>query len=235
MANKAKWYRRFYDFFVRKWFITSIFFSLSSLWFLLLQFWGRNLSLVNAEGKLTSEASGISLVLIIINVLFSIIKTYSDKRNEDGKRKGHTILSKVLDELCAEKKIKLSRYINGITSYAAETDKITIIDPGTQISEILGTIQSLIDKITGMGKNNIGISLIIKTNSTSQVLHENWECLSSLNIDDDLSINDLLLDQNSTVRHLIDEEKPCIFWPDKYDGYKKCTAYAELAVFEASI
>jgi hypothetical protein len=48
-----------------------------------------------------------------------------------------------------QKKIKLVRYINGITSYVAETDdKITIIDPSTQIVAILETIQSLIDKIT---------------------------------------------------------------------------------------
>jgi hypothetical protein len=107
MANKANWYRRFYDFLVRKWFITSVFFSLTSLWFLLLQFWGSTLSLKDAEDKLTPKASGITLVLIIINVLFSIIKTYSDKRNEDGKSKGQKILSKVLDELCAAKKNKI--------------------------------------------------------------------------------------------------------------------------------
>jgi len=117
--------------------------------------------------------------------------------------------------------MKLDRYINGIDSYIDEADKIAIIDPSAQIEVILGIIQSFIDKITGMGKNNIGISLIIKTNFNSQILHENWELLSSLNVEHDLSINDLLSDQNSTIRHLIDERRPYIFWPDKYDGYKR--------------
>ncbi|GAB6392941.1 MAG: hypothetical protein MdMp014T_2314 [Treponematales bacterium] len=221
MAVKAKWYRRFYDWLVRKWFITSVFFSLSSLWFLLLQLWGKQWQLMDDKGVLIPKASVLSFVFAISNVIFSLIKTYSDRRNEDGKHQGQEILDKVLDELGAAKKVKLGRYINGIISYGTGTDKIKLIEPSTQIGEILKTIQSAICRITGLDKSKVGVGVIIKKDINSGAPHEGWDSLPSLNIDGDLSMQEILSDKHSTVRQIIDKNVTCKFWPDKHDGYIK--------------
>jgi hypothetical protein len=212
MNNKATWYRRFYDFLVRKWFITAIIFSQTSLWFLILQFFGKQWGLIDKNGNLDATATTLSILFILFNFAFSIVKTFFDKENEKGKHHGQQILRKILDELNSENKVKLSRYSKGIDSYQEGQKIESCIDPYIQIEEILKSIQSAISSISDAAKTQIGLSLIIKT-------EQEWECISRLNLDDDLPIKEILSSPTSTIRKMIDTNRPYIFWPDKRDGF----------------
>jgi hypothetical protein len=209
--NKASKSRRLYDFSIKNWWLSALLFTLSSNWFVLVQFFGKKWGIVNAvSGELEIHGIVISSIFIVITLAFSVIRTLADRKNEDAKYRGQTILKHLLEEINASKRAKLDKYIK-YASNVKTSQFMDVITPEHHVEKLFENIINTINVLFGIDKSNIGISLIYKIN-------QNWEWLQHQNTTEDLSLEEIISNPNTTARQIIDKKKPILFFPDKRVG-----------------
>ena len=209
--NKPSTIRKIYEFSMKEWWLSSLLFTMSSIWFILLQFFGSQWALIDINGILSSSGKKWTWTFIIINVLGSVLRTVADRKDTKKKSSGQYILQQLISKLNNAKSTKLDRYKKGIFTDNAEFDFESIVSPQAQIHTLLENIRSIVSGLSGTEDSKIGLS----------ILHHDgvkWDWLDKINIDNDLNIDVLLENSNSTIRHIIDGKKQCIFWPDKQAG-----------------
>jgi len=202
--------RRLYDFFLKKWYLSALMFTLSSHWFILLQFFGKKWDIINDSGELKIFGIIISVVFVLLTFAFTIIKTLADVKNENGKFRGQMMLNQLLEEINASKVIKLSKYIEYIANTNAG-EFINSITPDQHIKDLCNNLQNTINNLFGIDKSKIGISIVYNIN-------DKWEWLHKLNVDDDLSITQLTTNSNTSLYQIISGRAHVIFWADKKEG-----------------
>jgi hypothetical protein len=84
-----------------------------------------------------------------------------------------------------------------------------------QIESILEQIRDLLSGIFGIAKNDIGLSLLYRTNNDTD-----WDFLYTMNIENDISIQELLQNPNSSAKQIIDGHARSIFFACKATGAK---------------
>jgi hypothetical protein len=206
--------RRLYDFFTKRWYLSTIFFTLSSQWFILLQFFGKKWGIIDdVSGGFKPYGIVITVVFVLSTFIFTIIKTLADVKNEEGKFRGQTMLNQLLEEINASKLMKLTKYID----YATDTNVsefINIITPEQQIKELFNNLLSTISSLFGIDKSKIGISIAYNYNNT-------WQWLYTLQITNDLKLEQLISNPNTSLYQIISGRTPVIFWADKKDGIEQ--------------
>jgi hypothetical protein len=175
-----------------------------------LQFFGKRWGVLDDSGELGICGIIISVVFVLLTLTFTIVKTLADVKNEDGKFRGQTMLNQLLEEINASKRIKLNKYIE----YAANTNVgefITIITPDQQIKDLCNNLQNIINNLFGIDKSKIGLSIVYYIN-------KKWEWLHKLNVDDDLNIDQLTTNPNTSLFQIISSKSHVVFWADKKEG-----------------
>ncbi|UCC79380.1 MAG: hypothetical protein JSW64_14085 [Candidatus Zixiibacteriota bacterium] len=209
--------RRIYDYFVRHWFISSLLMTIPAYWFVFIQFQGENTGLIDNKGAFTNPALIVFWVLFALSFVYAILKSASDKYDEDAKQSGQFVLSKMLEGINSAKQRKLRRYSNyikdnfGKKSVTAYAD---IENPTDQIESILENIQVSLSEIFGIRRDDIGLSIIYRYN-----LGAEWNWLCTINIQNDLSLEDLINNDKTSARQIIDRKESYIFFPDKNVGF----------------
>jgi len=227
MGDKKSRMRKWYDFYIDNLWLGIFVPALSSAWLVLLQFFGSQWSFVDERGVWNTPGKIITVLFVFLHIVFSVVKSFADKKNkttgereqimtEQEKQKsiqGQRVYRTLLEELNGASQAKLAYLEKNISKSNEETfDFVQASTSKEHIRELLNRIQSMVSEISDLEKSKIGLSVIILRNSKS------WDWLEDINIDDDLSIDELIDNQNTAARHIIDKKAQCIFWPDKRRG-----------------
>ena len=210
--------RRIYNYFIRHWIISSLLMTVPAYWFIFIESQGKNIGLIDNQGAFTNLALTIFWVLFALSFVYSFLKSASDKYDEDGKKSGQIVLGKMLEGINTAKQRKLRRYNNyiednfGNKSVSAFTE---IEDPADQIASILENIQISLSEIFGIRRDDIGLSIIYRYN-----FDEEWGWLCTINIENDLRLDGLINNENTSARQIIDGKESHIFFPDKNIGFE---------------
>lgn len=211
--------RMVYDFFIKRWFLTILFLTISSHWFVFVQIFGKGLNLIDTAGKLTKLAHGITWPLFSISLIFAISKSLADKYNEQAKNNGQYVLERMLQSVNAVTSAKMQRFCeyiernHGITNLQTFRD---ITQPKQQSERLLENIQITLSEIFGINRDDIGLSVVYKSD-----VDDTWAWLCKMNTDGELDIDTLFKDPHTTIRQLIDTKKKSMFLPDKRIGVQQ--------------
>jgi len=214
MAYTESLQRRAYDFSVSKWWVSSLFLTMASIWFILLQFFGRNWGLVDNTGVLSRSGKIFTCIFIFINIAASVLKTLGDRIDTDKKSRGQYILTNLISNLNGAKLTKLDRYTKALLKNSTEFDFEDTVSPKEQIHVLLESIRNMVSCVSDTEESKIGLSILFYNGN-------DWTWLDKINIENDLDIEELVNNTNSSIRHIIDGKKQLIFWPDKRVGKEK--------------
>ena len=208
--------RTIYDFFIRKWFLSSILLTLSTGWLSLIQIFGKTWGFVDDSGDLKESICYVTWFFVFISVVFALLKTIADKYNEDAKNNGQYVLEKLLQSMNSVTTKKMNRFIDFIAS--AKDGKLIepflkITQPREQIISILENIQITLSDLFGISRSEIGISIIYKHNTET-----NWDWLIQLDVSGDLTLDQILNNPSASARQIIDNKKNILFYADKRVG-----------------
>lgn len=213
--SKKTLLRKLYEFFVENWLLSVLVSTVPVYWFTFVEIFGSNFGLLQ-DGKLTGTALGVLWPLFILSFIFSFVMAMADKYNEKVKRNGQAILRVLLDNVNSIKHAKLRRFTKYINENYGKRglDPFGVItQPQEQLENILAYIQIALSEIFGISRDDIGLSLIYRTDT-----NQSWQWLYSLNIENDLDLNDLLDNPNTAARQIIDGKRSSVFFPDKKVG-----------------
>ena len=183
--------RKIYNFFLKHWLVSVLILTLPSYYLILLTTLGKNLDLVEPSGLISAKGEIIFWPLFFVSITFAILKTYSDKYNEQIKYNGQYVLQKMISSVNAIKTKKLERF----NSYIADNhgknnldpfDEIT--QPKRQIASILENIQICLSEIFDINRDDIGLSIIYKFDTLPNA---KFRYLHTMNISNDLTLNEL--------------------------------------------
>lgn len=179
---------------------------------------GKDLNLIDPQGNMTPVAHYITWPLFTLSIAFALIKTASDKYNEEAKNRGGYILQRILDSVNAVTSKKMDRFFQFIDCNVGRQDLKPFNDitqPRRQIESLLDNVQVALSEIFGMNRDSIGISILYKANSA-----RDWEWLCSMNTTHDLDLDLAILVQNpnTAARQVIDRKTSSLFLPDKKIG-----------------
>ncbi len=184
-----------------------------SFYFLLLQVQGKNIGLVEQGGQLTLWGRILFGVCLTAWFIYALLKAYADKYNEEAKSDGQYVLREMLDSVNDVTKKKLRRFITCIAEWKNKGsfdpfEKIT--QPKQQVEAILDNIINTFSKLFGMSRDQIGASLMLKTD-----LDQEWTWYTNANCTGYFELKELLGHSNSTASRLLEGDRDTLFFPDK--------------------
>jgi hypothetical protein len=207
---------RTYDFFIRKWILTTILVTLSGHWFLLLRVYGVDLNLVDQQGRLTTLGHTATWPIFIGSLLFALIKAVGDTWNDKAQRNAQSILGSLLQSVNTTTATKLKRFADylAVKQPGQEVHAFAdITQPKTQIISVLDNMGFTLAQIFGLERDKVGLSIIYKTDRNGE-----WKWLYAINTDDDLTLQELLGNPRTTVNQIMNDTVDTIFYPDKTTG-----------------
>jgi len=210
--------RRLYNFFIKHWILTAFVLTIASHWFAFVQILGKNLGLVSQDGLLTKHTVIIFWPLFLVSLIFAILKTASDKYNEEVKNNGQFILERMLQSVNSVKRKKLRRFCKYIYENHGKSGLSpfnVITQPLSQIEGLLENIQVTLSEIFGINRDDIGLSIVYKTDRD-----EEWDWLYTMNIESDIDLSELVNNPDTTAKQLIDGKVSSLFFPDKRVGLR---------------
>jgi hypothetical protein len=216
--KKNKFLRKLYDYFVEHWFLSGLITASPAFLFALIQIFGNNVGIYN-QGMLTFTASLILWPLFIILAAFSFLLAYADRYDEKAKKDGqfiYALLLECVNTITETKLRRFTRYINTHKTRRGVNPFFDITQPNTQMESILENIRIAFSKMFGISRDNIGLSIVYKTDENAS-----WGWLNKMNIGDDLTLDELLNNPNSAVRQIIDKKTGFLFFPDKKVGIER--------------
>jgi len=207
--------RYLYDLTLNHWIFTTFFIFSPTI---LLFFFIRNIN-YSLSAKGLENVLSIFFYFSILFFLIALLKFYGDKYNNLVKDNGLIVLSIILQSLNLGKRRKLNRFYKFIIDtkkHSVENPFYEITQPQKQIKVILDNIQNTFSRLFGIDPNDIGLSVIFKTDK-----HETWEWAAHLNIENDLQLQSLVNNKNSTAFQIISGHDKYLFYPDKRKGLKE--------------
>lgn len=211
--------RKLYNYFVAHWVLSAFVLTISSHWFVIMRIAGKDLSLIDEQGRMTILSHVITWPLFVLSITFALIKTASDKYNEEAKNRGGFILQRMLDSVNAVTSKKMQRFFEFIDANVGKPDIKPFSDitqPRRQIESLLDNIQVTLSEIFGINRDEIGFSILYKP-----ATKPNWEWLYSMNTIHDLDIATLTTNPCTSAKQIIDGKTTSIFFPDKRIGIKE--------------
>ncbi len=205
--------RKIYNYFIEHWVISAFISTAPAFVFTFTEFFGVNFGLKDINGALTLRALIILWPLFIVSLLFSFAMALADKYDEFAKQNGQYVLSRTiqsLDEIKHKKLKRFTRYIEQNHGKTGLTPFRDITQPTFQLESILENLQYTMSDIFGIRHNDIGISLMYRTDKDSS-----WRWLYTSNIESDLSIEEIINDPHTTARQIIDGKTSSLFFPSK--------------------
>lgn len=212
--------RRVYDYFLRKWFLSAILLTLTGHWFIIVRILGPQIGALDSAGKMVKWAATVTWIAVGLSLAFALLKTRADRYNDELKANGQYVLDRMLQCVDAIKKRKLRRFCayihrnHGANHHALEPFH-EITQPLAQIESILENIQIALSEVFGINRNDIGFSILYKTD-----VDDKWRYLHTVNIDNDLGLNALILNPATTARQVVDGKTSSLFFPDKREGIR---------------
>lgn len=213
--------RKLYNFFLKRWLLTVLLITLPSNYLIIIKTFGYNFGLVDLKGSLTFLGNSLFWPLFVFSFVFTSVKTYVDKYNENIKYNGQFVLQKMLSSINAIKYHKLERFSRYISEHHTEKGLNpfeNITQPRSQIKRILENIQICLADIFDINRDDIGLSIIYKFDTPE---NSEWDYLHTMNISNDLSLAVLISEKKTTARQIIDDKCPSLFFPDKRIGIKQ--------------
>ena len=223
-ANKKKkqvrvnWKERFSNFWKKHWFWYTVILASPSIWFsVVLQFLGNTLKMLNDNGQLTVLGIWVTLVIIVVVGGISFINNNYLSKTELGKLEilsGKVdYLSAVIDSIdriCDEKYLKLK---NKIVEYQDETiPRAEIISaPNNQLRKIVDAITECLVKLLANQENGFSFkdfTVTIAYNFPQENGEWKW---AEGTAEKDMGLQDLLTNNSSTYRYLLNSEDPYYF------------------------
>lgn len=210
--------RKIYNYFIQHWFITALILILPTYYLILAETVGKNIGLVAQNNNLTTLGMGIFWPIFIVSLSFALVKSYIDKYNEKIKNNGQYILQKMLSSVNSIVSIKQQRFCEYVAEHHGKNNLdpfSQITQPKRQIRSILENIQICLSEIFDIKREDIGLSIIYKFDTPS---NSNWRYLHTMNISNDLNLNELISNPNTTARQIMDGKNQSLFFPDKRIG-----------------
>ncbi|MCB2211192.1 hypothetical protein KQI52_03665 [bacterium] len=216
---KKKTMRSLYDFLIKHWIASAILISLTTHYLLIINFFGIPLKLLSPERELTSLGKWSTFSIIGANYLLALLKSYGDRHNEQVKYNGQKVLQLLMSSITGMSDKKFHRFYSYIKDNTGRTNLEpfrNITQPTLQIQSILEGIQHCFSELFGIQKSNIGLSILFRMNK-----HGKFNYLYTINIESDLSVDEIVHNPNTTARQVIDGKHSTLFLPDKTEGEKK--------------
>lgn len=208
-----------YDYFVKRWFLSSFILTSATIWFSILQVFGSTWHLVDETGTLVPSANYVTWAVVSITIIFAVLRTIADKYNEDAKNNGQYVLGKLLqsmDYVTTKKMNRFCDYIQALKNKDGGDPFLQITQPREQITSIIENIQLTLSDLFGLPRSDIGISIIYKNESESS-----WSWLVQLDNTGDLSLEQIVNQPSSSARQIIDGKTSVLFYADKRIGRDK--------------
>jgi hypothetical protein len=108
---------------------------------------------------------------------------------------------------------RFSSYIRGNSKKYIKNPFVEITKSKEQVVSLMDELNICLHKITGIRRENIGISIIYKYDCDKK-----WDWYYKINISGGLTIKDILENNNSTARQIIDGKTNLVFYTDKTIG-----------------
>ncbi|MFH0734017.1 MAG: hypothetical protein V1773_04920 [bacterium] len=219
--NEISILRRVYNFITRHWILST--FILLSPSLMVLYFVNAFFNGEVALDKLKTIFFLLNYFVLTIGV-FTLMKQYADKYNNMVKDNGLLVYSVILQSMDLGKRRKLNRFYKFIEEHQNNfgiNPFNEITQPQKQIKVILDNIQFTLCKLFGLNPNEIGLSVIYKTDKQSE-----WKWVANLNIENDLPLNKMIKEPTSTAFQIINNGNSFVFYPDKRTGLKEKKFYA---------
>ncbi|MCF8355620.1 MAG: hypothetical protein K9H48_14300 [Melioribacteraceae bacterium] len=209
--------RRFYNFILNHWILSSIIIFLPSILLYLTSSGFYNAK--NSSDTILVNTLSNYFPLFAISFLFTLFKLFGDKYNNMVKENGLLVLTIMLQSINLGKRRKLNRFYKFIKEHHDNKginpfDEIT--QPSKQIKVILDNIQGTLCRLFGLNPNEIGLSVIYNTDKNNE-----WEWVANINVENDLQLAELVNDNNTTAHQIITGKEKLIFYPDKRKGIKE--------------
>lgn len=203
----------FYWWLKEHWWASLLFITVPAIVITVVELLGGNLGLTTPSGKLNPTGIAIVLIALVAIVLFSAIKDRIDSKLLKSTFLGQEyleIILKSVNNAQSRKKDRFVHYIEQNKDAGRQLPFKEITQPRIQLNELAIEIQDVFSKLFGISKNQIGISIIGKTNE-----NRTWEVIAIVNVGAKEHILDLLKDQRSGFRLLLNTDKDVLFIPDK--------------------
>lgn len=204
--------RSIYDFSKKHIIIYAIFISLPSIYFPILEYYGLKFGLTNMNKELTKGGSLLTIFLMLSSLFLVLFRLIADKYDSEITENGKLVLGKLLNIVNQSRENKYHYY----KSFITDTSKISIckhMAPANEINRALNQFRNMLSDITGIVKNNIGISVYYKYRSQSFLR------ISTDNIDSD--IDKIVNKPGSTISYMRTNDISKVFFPNKKVGISK--------------
>lgn len=220
--------RKAHEFFVHHWFITTLLITIPAYYFILFRVTGKTLGLIAENGLLTPIGLFLFCFMFGISLLTAFVKASADNLAEYEKYNGQEVLKEIgfgLDRAKDSKRRRFVKYIDNhhkrvtrenLNSKTEHLDPFNdITQPERQTEILLDSIRETFSDLFDISIDNIGMSILYKFDNQEGDLHENWRWLHSINVQDDLSLYEIISSSNSAARQIIDNKTAVVFYPDK--------------------
>lgn len=208
--------RRIYDYLRRKWVLAAVLTSGPGLVFVLFDVVGETFKLKSSAGALTDLGSALFWASFVVAIVIAVVKAKVDAIDQIAKENAQFILDELVSGLDQIKHRKVRRFCEFIRSHSRETGVSPfheITQPRMQIESNLEKIRDVLSAIFGIPNNDIGLSLIYRITAESD-----WEFLYTMNIENDISLEELLGNPQTSARQIIDGKSKAIFFARKESG-----------------
>ncbi|WP_241426490.1 hypothetical protein [Clostridium acetobutylicum] len=190
-----------------------------SIFFLAIKVIGKNIGLVNKQDDLTFLGGILFSIFIFFTFAYGVIKSYCDCHMNSKKSETQNILQNVASSttsVCNNKFHNLIEYIEK----SSQKEKLPNIirdtmKPEIQIKELLKELEICLNYVTGIGRDNIEISIFQKFDFWNK-----WECKYYRNTNS-CEINNIVSDVRSTANQVINGQYDSLFFHDKRQAIEK--------------
>lgn len=210
---------KLYKFTTEHWIVNTFICSFPVIWFTIVQTVGKQINLVDEDGKLYTFSLVIFWFCVGLSIIYYGLTSWSNSNNNRKQTKSRQLLEDILsstNQICAKKLQRFSSYIRGDSKKYIENPFIEITKPKEQIIGLMDELNVCLHKITGIRRENIGISIIYRYDCDKK-----WDWYHKTNISSGLSINDIVDNENSAARQIIDGKTNIVFYPNKTIGIKE--------------
>jgi len=211
--NKSTLIRRLYNFFLTHWLLSAIVVVLPFAWLSLTILLG-----MRKVGTLTTDIINPNtlyffFLLSILSLLFAMLKFFGDAYNNRVKDNGLIVLEMLLRSVNSITQKKLQRFHQYIVEHRGKPNLNPFQDitqPIKQIEIIFQNIQIALSRISGIYPEDIGLSIIYRTDKNPK-----WNWVLSKSIEEDITLDELITNEKTTARQIIDRRATSLFFPDK--------------------
>jgi hypothetical protein len=204
--------RRVYNYFQKHYLLSALAATLPGWFSIAIRLKGDALGLTS-NNALTTFGEAWFWSLFGVAFTFSAAKFGADKYDSEAKIDGQFLYQKVMDGVNSVTRAKLQRFegfIRDDKNRQPGSPFEQITQPKQQIDKILENIQITLSEVSGIARDEIGLSIVCKAGDATE-----WRWLSKINVENDLNLHALVGNPCSSARQIIDGKTSSLFYGDK--------------------